>query len=550
MANIIPVSSMLNPIPDFNRTWREGVQFGQQQRQQSEARQREQQVRNLAPQIVSGDPAAYRQAAAIDPQAAEQFQGAGDNQLKRFKGFVGYIDRAREQAKQTGDWRHVDAALQQANPWLTQILGKPGPTAWPQGDPQWEAGWESLKARIAGADASGTGNRVQSRFVADDGTVWALMADGQRQQLTDAQGQPIKADRQMWLRDHPGMEPHLVGKDARITPVGGQPPMGAAPGSAQAPVPQGGGQGFVDDSLALANQMIAAGIPAEQVDAFLQQRMNPAPQSAPQSPVLAPPLNYTGGGLARPSEAQTAAEVEAAKQAAQLAALPQRQAIETQGKIDQMRAESAIKPTKAQEAVDSQYGKDYVEFISGGAADANKALGELDAVIKQIEGGANLTGPVLGALPKFVKDRVASEAAAAQETVESTVQRSLRAILGAQFTEKEGERLIARAYNPSLPESENLIRVRRLFQQLQEGFENKAAAARYYEQNGTLRGFTGKLPSWGDFNVDSDSPRQPANGGGMYGPAPTDGAPPTQRARNPQTGEVLELRNGQWVPAQ
>lgn len=226
----------------------------------------------------------------------------------------------------------------------------------------------------------------------------------------------------------------------------------------------------------------------------------------------APSVTLSGGGSPRMlSAAEQAGASEAAKQQAQIDSLPERQRIETQGEIDRMRAESGIKPTKAQEAVDTQYGKDYVEFISGGAADANKALDELSGVIKQLERGDNLTGPVLGATPKFMKERLAPEAQAAQETVESTVQRSLRAILGAQFTEGEGNRLIARAYNPSLPESENLVRVKRLFKQLQEGFENKAAAARFYEENGTLRGFNGKLPSWGDFDLEGDSPPAPRN---------------------------------------
>lgn len=240
-----------------------------------------------------------------------------------------------------------------------------------------------------------------------------------------------------------------------------------------------------------------------------------------------PPVNVAPAqfGGASPFVGRRAEDEAAAKKAAELGVelsyAPAKQAIETQGKIDEMRAESTIKPTKAQEAVDSQYGKDYVEFISGGAADANKALDELQEVIGQLESGRNFTGPALGMLPNAVKVRTHPEAMAAQETVESTVQRSLRVILGAQFTEKEGERLIARAYNPSLPEAENKKRTQRLFDQLKQGFENKAAAARYYETNGTLRGFTGKLPSWGDFNPDSGA--APASGGGMYGPAPSDG---------------------------
>ena len=35
----------------------------------------------------------------------------------------------------------------------------------------------------------------------------------------------------------------------------------------------------------------------------------------------------------------------------------------------------------------------------------------------------------------------------------------------------------------------------------------------------------------------------------FYGAAPVPAAAPVQRATNPTTGQVLELRNGQWVPA-
>lgn len=183
MANIIPVTSMIDRMPDFNQTWRQGVQWGQEQKERGEAREREQTVRNLAPQVVAGDPAAFGQVAAINPKAAGELQQAGDGQLKRFKGFIGHIDKAREQAKVTGDWRHVNAALQQASPYLSQLLGKPGPTEWPQGDPQWEAGWEGLKARLEGVEGSGPQGRVQSTYIDAQGQRVAIMADGSTQIL-------------------------------------------------------------------------------------------------------------------------------------------------------------------------------------------------------------------------------------------------------------------------------------------------------------------------------------------------------------------------------
>ena len=79
------------------------------------------------------------------------------------------------------------------------------------------------------------------------------------------------------------------------------------------------------------------------------------------------------------------------------------------------------------------------------------------------------------------------------------MQRNLRTILGGQFTAQEGERLIARAFNPKLPPEENAKRVRRLFLQMSSAAEQKQAMADYFDQFGTLRGYKGKMPSVDDF---------------------------------------------------
>jgi hypothetical protein len=164
----------------------------------------------------------------------------------------------------------------------------------------------------------------------------------------------------------------------------------------------------------------------------------------------------------------------------------------------------SIAVSPAQKAVDSKFAGDYVQFINGGAADAAKSIEELREAANTLESGKkNITGPVLGALPNWVRSTVNPVSMDTQEAVEQTVQRSLRAILGAQFTEKEGERLIARAYNPRLDEKTNAKRVKRLLTQLERALEGKQAAASYYEQNGTLAGFQGRYNfSTSDFNPD------------------------------------------------
>ena len=105
---------------------------------------------------------------------------------------------------------------------------------------------------------------------------------------------------------------------------------------------------------------------------------------------------------------------------------------------------------------------------------------------------------------------------AAPEAVEEVVQRNLRIVLGAQFTQKEGERLIARAFNPRLEEPENAKRVRRLITQIRTAAQQKQAASDYFEANGTLVGFKGKRPSLSDFDGigrGTSSPRQPSGPG-------------------------------------
>ena len=76
----------------------------------------------------------------------------------------------------------------------------------------------------------------------------------------------------------------------------------------------------------------------------------------------------------------------------------------------------------------------------------------------------------------------------------------MREVLGAQFTEKEGERLIKRAYNPTLSEEENVKRVKRLVEQIRLAAAAKESAAKYVEKKGTLKGWTGKMPSMVDFH--------------------------------------------------
>jgi len=157
------------------------------------------------------------------------------------------------------------------------------------------------------------------------------------------------------------------------------------------------------------------------------------------------------------------------------------------------------KLTPGQEAIDKKFADDYIAWRGGGGQDMVAQIAQLKPVIESLEAGKPITGVKVAVQPDLLLAITNPKALQSREQVEEVVQRNLRAVLGAQFTEKEGERLIARAYNPKLGPDENAKRLRRLFLQMSTAAEQKQAMTDYFDQNGTLRGFSGKMPSVQDF---------------------------------------------------
>lgn len=185
-----------------------------------------------------------------------------------------------------------------------------------------------------------------------------------------------------------------------------------------------------------------------------------------------------------------------------------KRALETKAK------ESAISLdlTKGEEAVDKKFADEIVEFnAKGGIADVKKNLSQLISVRNALASGEVSTGAETRLVPEFAESLIMPKSKAAKESVEEVVQRNLRLVLGAQFTEKEGERLIARAYNQDLPEEENIKRLDRLIQQISEAAAAKANASEYFSKYGTLKGWQGSIPTIGDFES-SDEMKIPKTG--------------------------------------
>jgi hypothetical protein len=151
--------------------------------------------------------------------------------------------------------------------------------------------------------------------------------------------------------------------------------------------------------------------------------------------------------------------------------------------------------TPAQKAVDTKFSKEYTDFVSaGGSTTITKNLQMLDDAIKIIEtepDGAT-SGKIVGLSDKTgTISYTHPKAAEAKDLIGGVAQSNLRAVLGGQFAAREGEQLLARAYNTAQPKRDNLNRLKALRKQIQDAADAKINASQYYEENGTLKGFKG-----------------------------------------------------------
>ena len=142
-------------------------------------------------------------------------------------------------------------------------------------------------------------------------------------------------------------------------------------------------------------------------------------------------------------------------------------------------------------AIDKAYGQEFLDW-NRDSGDMIGQLAQLESVLTKLEQpDADLTGAVVGLAPEWYTLLTNPDAIGAKERVAEVVQRNLKLILGGQFSEKEGKQLIDRAYNPGLPEKENIARLKRLIMQMQAGVDSRNAMNAYFSENGTLKGYEG-----------------------------------------------------------
>ena len=150
-------------------------------------------------------------------------------------------------------------------------------------------------------------------------------------------------------------------------------------------------------------------------------------------------------------------------------------------------------PPKAFEFLDKNFAKEAVDWGKGGAGDSLKNIKQIRDVIADIDTatreGRTTSGPLVGVQNDLVQSFLNPEATDIRNRVQEVVQRNLREILGAQFTQVEGLALIERAYNQRLSPQANLRRLNALLEQMTTAALSKQKMYDHFMQNGTLFGY-------------------------------------------------------------
>jgi hypothetical protein len=158
---------------------------------------------------------------------------------------------------------------------------------------------------------------------------------------------------------------------------------------------------------------------------------------------------------------------------------------------------SELNLSPAEKSRDSEAGKQLANWDSQGRATVTSNIEALNNVIGGLEDGQIKTRGFIDALPfgaDWARAIMNPEAQDAKDRVQGVIFQTLRETLGAQFTEREGQRLVEASYNAKLGPEQNAARLRDYTKNLQRAAEARESQLQYLKENRTLQGYTGPDP--------------------------------------------------------
>lgn len=156
--------------------------------------------------------------------------------------------------------------------------------------------------------------------------------------------------------------------------------------------------------------------------------------------------------------------------------------------LEMKKLSKGLELTPGQKEVDKKFAKDYASWTTGGFSNVQGNLGKLQGALDTINKEGEV-GSVL--LPEAVRARTNPLSVTVEQDVGNVVFQSLKEILGGQFTEKEGQKLVQQSYDPRLSDAENAAKVKDSLEKLRNMANAKQEAVEYYSEHGSLKGFKG-----------------------------------------------------------
>lgn len=328
-----------------------------------------------APDNATRD-AAVGQIAVNNPSAAMalrgKFQEQDDRNTRLLTNMARYmkgaLDSKNDQAI-AGAWKAIRPALIKSRLATEQEIS-------PNWDPSYE---QTVHQLLAMGDPNASGSVLQSQKIGADGYIYNSFRDGRMVNTG------VKADRQAWFRDQPGIPAGIVDKSGAFTPLGeyGGAPYGSTYEDGQ-PVATTTAVDASGVPVSIGND-----IPADARAAILAGNANGV-QSNGFMPINRVANVGVGGAAMRPSAAQDAAATERAKLQAQQDYLPQELQMRTQADIEKARGVEQAK--SEQERASNERAK------TAQLNNVDRGLSRIDSALKGLTGKFVDTGPIDGRL--------------------------------------------------------------------------------------------------------------------------------------------------------
>ena len=151
---------------------------------------------------------------------------------------------------------------------------------------------------------------------------------------------------------------------------------------------------------------------------------------------------------------------------------------------------------KARQKQDETFAVKDLEWQTNDRATVYNNIANVRNALNVLQSGENVSGLDVGLLKDYdwLQSGIFPAAANFKADIRDIVFQGLREKLGAQFTEREGDRLVAAAFNQNLSEEDNYARVQRLLDASMMVYEAKEGMSQYFNEFGTLDGYQSNAP--------------------------------------------------------